>query len=88
MDQLLTALPALAGLIEKGGIVGLLVIFTGTLIWDRIRLMKELKRAYRGRDRARIERERFRSACVAANITVDISDVAHMFDVDDSSVTL
>lgn len=79
-QEIIQALPQLAALVERGGIVGLLLIAVAYLIWERMRLMKDNRRVYKQRDRARMITERYRGALVAAAIPVpDIADIIVLF---------
>lgn len=71
----LEALPKLVAIVEKGGIIGLFIVVVAALIWDRIRLRKDLIETYHERDLCRMVRVRYRAALDANNIKVDISDL-------------
>ena len=73
----LSAIPQLAGIIEKGGIVGLLVIICAFLLWQLVRYQKELVKAYRERDRWRIAFVKAKATCdnVVPPIKIDLSDL-------------
>lgn len=82
MDQLLSALPQLAGLIEKGGVVGVMLIACGALVWEIKRgrrqlhdMRNELANVYGQRDRALLMVVKCKTICEANKITVDLSDV-------------
>lgn len=77
-------LPQLAALIEKLGVIGLLLIAVAWLVWERMRLMKLSVKTFHQRDRARLREERYRAACRANNITVDVSDIDAIFSEDAS----
>jgi hypothetical protein len=79
------ALPQLVGLIEKGGVIGLLVIFCGVLIWEIRRgretvnkMREELAKVYGQRDRCRLAFVKCKAACDAAQVKVDLSDISDM----------
>lgn len=74
----LSALPALAGLIEKLGVIGLLLVAVVWLIYERLRLMKELKTTYTQRDRWRLACVKYKAATDAAGIKVDTTDLADL----------
>lgn len=80
--EILGLVPQLAGVVDKAGVVGLLILACAYLAWDRNRLQKEGRRTYRQRDKARLERERYKSACVNNQIVVDVSDIDKMFQED------
>ena len=82
--EIFAALPQLAALIEKAGIIGVLLLAVGWLIWERLRLVKQNVKVYRQRDRARLIQERYRSAIVAAGAAVpDIADILQQFTEDE-----
>lgn len=75
----LDALPKLVTIIEKGGIIGLLVIVVVALVWIILRYRKDLIETYHERDLCRLVQERYRAALVAHNIHVpDIADLVSM----------
>lgn len=78
MQELLTALPTVSALIEKAGLVGVLIIIAGVLAWEIYRLRGELGKCYRERDRARLAVVKCRAALDAHNIKVDLSDIADL----------
>lgn len=82
MAEIFGLIPQLADLIQKAGVVGLLLLICGVLVWEIRRLRSEAVKTYRQRDRARLERERYKSACIAHSLAVDISDIAAMFEED------
>ena len=75
MAELFSALPQLAGLIEKGGIIGLLVIVSAVLIWEVRRLRAELARCYQGRDRWRLAYTIIKAAADACGAKYDLRDL-------------
>ena len=84
-SELLTALPQLGALVEKLGVIGLLLAVAGWLIYDRLRMMKELRATYRDRDKARLISERFRAALSSADLTIpDTADIELQFQVEAS----
>ena len=76
--EILSALPQLTAVVEKLGIVGVLLLVVGFLVWDRLRQMKELAKTYRQRDRWRLAYTKVKAACDAANIKVDLSDLSDL----------
>ena len=74
----ISALSALAPLIEKLGVIGLLLIGIGWLAFERVRLMRDLTKAYRQRDRWRIAYTKCKGALDANKITIDLSDLSDM----------
>jgi hypothetical protein len=73
MESIFSSLPALAGLIEKGGIVGVLLIACGAMIWEIRRLRKDLTRVYAIRDKWRTGYTICKAALDFNKITVDLS---------------
>lgn len=83
MQELVGGIAALSGVIEKGGIVGVMLILTAFLGWWSHRLRKQLAAVYRQRDRCRLISVRYRSHLDAAGIKVDISDILEMLGDDE-----
>lgn len=79
-SELLTAIPALAGLIEKAGVIGLLLIAVGMLIYERLRLLKELTKTYAQRDKWRLAFVKCKDACDHHQIKVDLTDLASLIE--------
>lgn len=82
MDSIFGSLPQLAGLIEKGGVIGLLLIVCGVLVYEikrgrRIAHEKqnELAKVYGQRDKALMALIKVKTVCESHNIKVDLSDV-------------
>lgn len=75
MEGILSALPQLAGLIEKGGVIGLLLIVAGVLVYEVRRLRKELDKVYANRDRLALAVAQLRTVCQARGIEVDLDDL-------------
>lgn len=78
MESIFSSLPQLAGLIEKGGIVGVLLIALAALVWEIRRLRKDLTRTYALRDKWRAGFLICKAALDFNKIAVDLS---HMEDV-------
>lgn len=78
--ELLTALPQLAALVEKLGVVGLLLIAVAWLTYERMRLLKDVVSAYKQRDRWRLAAVKYKDACDHAGIRVDTSDLADLIE--------
>lgn len=78
MQELITALPAISGLIEKAGIVGVLIIIAAALAWEVYRLRGELGKCCRERDRARLAVVKCRAALEAHDIKVDLTDITDL----------
>lgn len=82
MDPILGSLPQLAGLIEKGGVIGLLLIVCGVLVYEIRRgrrivhdKQNELAAVYGQRDKALLALVKVKTVCESHNIKVDLSDV-------------
>lgn len=81
--ELLQVIPLLSGVVEKLGMVGLLLVAIGWLIYERLRLLKELRAAYRERDRVRLRAERYRNILIARDIALpDMGDIDIQFQGD------
>lgn len=82
MDPILGSLPQFAGLIEKGGVIGLLLIVCGVLVYEIRRgrrivhdKQNELAAVYGQRDKALLALVKVKTVCESHNIKVDLSDV-------------
>lgn len=75
--EAISALPQLAGLVERLGIIGLLLLAVVWLVYERKRLMKDKAGVERQRDRWRLAYVKCKAACDAANppIRVDLTDL-------------
>lgn len=73
MDTLIEQAPKFVDLINKGGVVALLVLICGVLIWEVRRLRKLAVVTFAERDGYRIAYVLYKSACDREKITVDIS---------------
>lgn len=78
MGELLGALPQLTGIIEKGGVVGLLLLVTMVLTYEVIRLRRELRAAYGLRDKFRLGFAICKAECERNNLHPDLSMVADL----------
>lgn len=79
MQEFVGTIASLSGVIEKGGIVGVLMLAAGFLGWWSWQLRKQLHVVYRQRDYARSVMFRYKGALDAASIKVDISDIEKTF---------
>lgn len=86
MQELLTTLPALVKILEQAGVIGVLLIVCGVLIWEIRRgreqvhkMRDEMGVVYGQRDKARAISIRYKGQLDNAKITVDISDILLMF---------
>lgn len=82
MEQLLAVLPQLAELIQKAGVVGVLLIALAVLVYEVRRarahaqeLRSQLQAVYGQRDRALLSLVKVKTICEAKGITVDLRDV-------------
>ena len=73
MEALVSALPQFAGLIEKGGVVGLLLIIVAVLVREVLRLRAELTKQYGLRDKYRLGFFACKQALDQAGIKIDLS---------------
>jgi hypothetical protein len=80
MPEILAAIPQVAALVEKAGVIGLLIAAVVVLAYERMRLLRDLKSAYNQRDRWRLACVKYRAACDNAvpPIHVDVSDLADL----------
>lgn len=78
MAEILGALPQLSGLIEKGGVVGLLIIALGVLVYEIRRLRRELTLQYQLRDKYRLGFVLCKQACDSAGLKVDLSALSDL----------
>jgi hypothetical protein len=79
MQELLNALPVLSGVVDKAGVVGILLggcIFLG---WQLDKRRKELIKTYRERDKARMIQNRYKTVLDQRGIDVNVSDIIEMF---------
>ena len=81
--EILQTIPQLTTVVEKLGMVGLLLVAIAWLIYERLRLLKELRAAYRERDRARLKSERYRNTLTAHDVALpDMADIDLQFQVE------
>lgn len=73
--EIVTAFTQLGPLIEKGGVVALLVLIVVVLAWECWRLRKELGKVYVQRDRALLSVVKCKTVLEARQIQVDLSDI-------------
>lgn len=76
MDAILSLVPQLAAIIEKGGIVGLLLLITAVAVAEVFRLRKDNKAAYVTLDRYRLGFAILKNECDRANLKPDLSIMA------------
>lgn len=73
MDTLIELAPKFVDLIQKAGVVGLLVLVCGVLIWEVRRLRKQATVIFAERDAYRLAYAVYKAACDREKLTVDIS---------------
>lgn len=78
MAEIVAALPNLSALIERGGIIGILLIVCGVMANEVFRLRKELTKTYKQRDRDRLRVVVYKSECDRAGLKPDLSALADM----------
>jgi len=78
MGDIVGALPQLAGLIEKGGVVGLLLLICGVLAYEVRRLRSQSIKTFAQRDKWRLAYVKCKAALDTAGIKVDLSDLADL----------
>ena len=78
--EILEAIQQLSGIVERLGVVGLLIAAVAWLVHERVRLMRELMTAYRQRDRWRLAATKYRAALDAAHIAVDTTDLQDLIE--------
>ena len=78
MGDIIGALPQLAALIEKGGVIGLLLLVAGVLGSEVWRLRKALGIAISQRDKFRIGYAVCKAECDRAGLHPDLSLVAEL----------
>lgn len=76
--DILSAIPQLASLVEKGGVVGLLLLIGGVLVWEVRRLRRELSTVYQQRSRLALFVVKLKTICEMNKIQVDLSDVQNL----------
>ena len=82
MQELVGAIASFSGVIEKGGIIAVMMIMLGMLAKYCWSLKKLLAVVYRQRDRSRLIQIRYKGALDNAKITVDVSDIDRIFQED------
>ena len=78
--EILNSIPALAGLVEKAGVVGPLLIVVGMLIYERLRLLKELTKTYAQRDKWRLAYVKCKDSLDHHGIKIDLADLASLIE--------
>lgn len=71
--ELIDSLPKFADLIQKAGVIGLLLIICGVLVNEVRRLRKQLTQTFAERDAYRLHYAVYKSACDREKIAVDVS---------------
>lgn len=78
MQEFLTALPAISGLIEKGGVIGVLLVFSSLLVWEIVRLRKLLGKTFQQRDKWRLAFVTVKAAADHAGAKYDLTMLADL----------
>lgn len=73
MEQLLGTVPQLVGIVEKAGLLGVLIILLVVAVWEILRLRKTLTQQYALRDKYRLAFALTKKACDDNNIRVDLT---------------
>lgn len=73
MDTLIEQLPKFADLIQKSGVVGLLLIICGVLVNEVRRLRKTAAQVYAERDGYRLAYVIYKGACDGAGLRPDLT---------------
>lgn len=73
METLIEQLPKYADLLQKAGVIGILLVVCGFLLLEVIRLRKQAVRTFAERDAYRLGYVIYKSACDREKITVDTS---------------
>jgi hypothetical protein len=81
MGELLSAVPQLAGIVEKGGVIGLLLLVVVVLGYEVFRLRKELVRTYAQRDQFRLGYAICKAECERNSLHPDLSMVTNLQEV-------
>ncbi len=81
--EIVGSLPQLAALVEKLGVIGVLLIAVAWLVYERLRLVKQGQKTFRQRDKWRQIAERYRGAIISAGAALpDVSDIEREFAAD------
>lgn len=75
MPEWVAVIPQLAGIIEKGGVIGMLLIVAVAIGWRLSRKERELNRVYAQRDFCRQVSARYKVLLDSHGIKVDITDL-------------
>lgn len=71
MEELIALLPKYADLLQKAGVLGVLLIICGVLGWEVLRLRKQAVKIFAERDAYRLAYVIYKSACDTNKISVD-----------------
>lgn len=85
MQDIVAAIPAVSAVIEKGGIIGVLLIVCTLLVWEVLRLRKELARTYLQRDKWRLAFVTVKGAADHAGAKYDLSMLADLIGGEDAT---
>ena len=79
--EALTAIPQFVAIIEKLGVVGLLIIAVAWLIYERLRLVKQNSRTFIELERERLIAERYRGKLEAVKVAIpDVTDILRIYE--------
>lgn len=76
----ISALTGLAALVEKGGVIAVLILIIGVLVYEIRRLRTESRAAFASRDKYRIGFAICKSECDRAGIKPDLSMLSDLLD--------
>lgn len=80
MQELAAGIQSLAGIIDKAGTIGLLIIYAVIVSWALLKFRAELAIAYARLNYVRALVVRYRGALDAAGIKVSLDDIDKLFD--------
>lgn len=74
----LTVLPQLADLLQKAGVIGVLLLVCLVLAWEVVRLRKQAVKIFNEREAFRMRYVLYKTECVRNNLRVDESALAEL----------
>lgn len=80
MGELIGQIPAVAAIVEKGGVVGLLILVCGVLGYEVYRLRKENRVVYAKLDRYRLGFALCKAECDRGGLKPDLSMLNDLLD--------
>jgi hypothetical protein len=78
VELLIDQLPKYADLLQKAGVIGVLLIICGVLVYEVIRLRKLSVKTFAERDAYRLAATIYKRECDRANITVDLTQLLNL----------